>query len=211
MLQSGTMSVLTYHPSNPLALQATPPIWLARSQTLVVSHIDRVFRFLMFFRAASTSQGGYTYTRSDHYSSNLRYSPPLVQNRPLSLECCDTPTTYTKHCAVSWNSSQLPCNATILCHPHSSLLQWSFGDTMDRRSLNALIKVLARKACLNEAHYSTRSFQIGVATYTTASAAGVSDCIIQTLGRWSSDAYQLYVRTPHTTLDNIATIMANCT
>ena len=96
-----------------------------------------------------------------------------------------------------------------LCHPHSPLLQWSSGDTMDRQSLNTLIKLLARKAGLNEAHYSTHSFRIGAAT--TASAAGVSDCIIQTLGRWSSDAYQLYVRTPHTTLDNVANIMANCT
>jgi hypothetical protein len=51
------------------------------------------------------------------------------------------------------------------------------------------------------------SFRIGAATMT--STAEVSDCIIQTLGCWSSDAYQLYARTPQTTLDNVATIMAS--
>ena len=31
---------------------------------------------------------------------------------------------------------------------------------------------------------------------TTAAARGVPDHLIKTLGRWSSDAYQIYIRTP---------------
>ena len=42
--------------------------------------------------------------------------------------------------------------------------------------------------------YSGHSFRIGAAT--TATARGVPDHLIKTLGLWSSDAYQIYIRTP---------------
>ena len=42
--------------------------------------------------------------------------------------------------------------------------------------------------------YNTHSFQIGAVT--SAKAAGISDLHIKMLGRWQSDAYQTYIKTP---------------
>ena len=46
--------------------------------------------------------------------------------------------------------------------------------------------------------YSVHSFRIDPAT--TAASCGIPDHLIKTLGRWSSDAYQVYIRTPITAI-----------
>ncbi|CAH3030550.1 unnamed protein product, partial [Porites evermanni] len=43
-------------------------------------------------------------------------------------------------------------------------------------------------------NFSSNSFRIGAAT--VAVGNGVPDHLIQSMGRWSSNAYQLYIRTP---------------
>ena len=55
--------------------------------------------------------------------------------------------------------------------------------------------------------YNTHSFRIGAAT--SAKAAGISDLHIQMLGRWQSDAYQRYIKTPPEDLAKFSKILAN--
>ena len=47
---------------------------------------------------------------------------------------------------------------------------------------------------INTHEYNTHSFRIGAAT--SAKAAGISDLHIKMLGRWQSEAYQTYIKTP---------------
>ena len=47
-------------------------------------------------------------------------------------------------------------------------------------------------------NFSSHSFRIGAAT--VAARRGIPDHLIQALGRWNSNAYQLYIRTPSETL-----------
>ena len=50
------------------------------------------------------------------------------------------------------------------------------------------------------------SFRIGAAS--VAIEAGLPDWLIKVLGCWSSDCYQLYIRTPQSTLESVAPRMA---
>ena len=69
-------------------------------------------------------------------------------------------------------------------------------------SLSGLLKDVG----LPVAQYNMHSFRIGAAT--TAMSAGISDAHVKILGRWKSDTYQLYVRTPPSELASFSKILA---
>ena len=62
-------------------------------------------------------------------------------------------------------------------------------------------------AGVDERNYAGHSFRIGAAT--TAAAAGVDDSMIQTLGRWKSSAYLVYIRVPQERLVAISARLAD--
>ena len=61
-------------------------------------------------------------------------------------------------------------------------------------SLVSFISHLLRQVGIDPFHYSGHSFRIGGAT--SASLAGLTDYEIKLLGRWDSDFYQRYTRSP---------------
>ena len=67
------------------------------------------------------------------------------------------------------------------------------------------IKQALKVAELDETAYSGHSFRIGAAT--SAARARVPAFLIKLLGRWESEAYQLYVRTPRETLATISSMI----
>ena len=68
-------------------------------------------------------------------------------------------------------------------------------NTMLTRAIFAsTLKSILSELDLNAHLYNTHSFWIGAAT--TANKAGISELHIKALGRWQSDAYQRYIKTP---------------
>ena len=68
------------------------------------------------------------------------------------------------------------------------------GTYLTRQQFAALLSGTLLQAGISDRRYTTHSFRIRAAT--TAKDSGISDVHIKMLGRWKSNAYQLYVRTP---------------
>ena len=71
------------------------------------------------------------------------------------------------------------------------------GRPLTRAVLTAQLREILAGAGVS-GNFSSHSFRIGAAT--VAARNGIPDHLIQALGRWSSSAYQLYIRTPSETL-----------
>ena len=77
---------------------------------------------------------------------------------------------------------------------------------LTKSTLNRLVKTLSQTVGIPVNCYSTYSFRIGAAT--TGAAAGIPDWKIRMLGRWLSDAYDLYIRTPTDQLETVPAVLA---
>ena len=69
------------------------------------------------------------------------------------------------------------------------------------------VKALLSAANYISSSYAGHSFRIGAAT--TAALVGLPVHMIKTLGRWKSEAYQLYIRTPPHTLAAVSGRLAD--
>ena len=88
------------------------------------------------------------------------------------------------------------------------LFQFADGRNLTRTALTNNLRAILHVCGLNSTHYASHSFRIGAAT--TAGAAGIPDWLIKVLGRWKSDAYQSYIKTPQETLLQVPQNLASC-
>ena len=95
----------------------------------------------------------------------------------------------------------------LLVRPrHGPLFYFASGRYLTRGIVSNLLRDSARVAGLPYQSLKGHSFRIGAAS--VAAAAGLPDWLIKVLGRWSSDCYQLSIRTPQSTLESVAPRMA---
>ena len=80
----------------------------------------------------------------------------------------------------------------------------SDGTPLHRQWLTSSIQSIFSAAGVTGC-YTGHSFRIGAAT--SAASRGLPDHLIKTLGRWSSDAYQIYIHTPVSTIVGIASLL----
>ena len=80
------------------------------------------------------------------------------------------------------------------------------GEALTRSTFLYYFKQLLNAAGLSDEHYTGHSFRIGAAT--TAAAARIEDHLIKTMGRWSSDSYCRYIKTPKSAIHSVQLTMA---
>lgn len=79
------------------------------------------------------------------------------------------------------------------------------GRPLTKQDFVARVRRTLASAGMDASQYSGHSFRIGAATM--AAANGVSDATIQILGRWKSDSYARYIRSPRHTLTGISQVL----
>ena len=73
-----------------------------------------------------------------------------------------------------------------------ALFRWQDGSPLSQTRFVSAIRQVLSAANLPAEDFGGHSLRIGAAT--TAAAAGLDDSAIQSLGRWRSASYQLYIR-----------------
>ena len=73
---------------------------------------------------------------------------------------------------------------------------------LTKQRFTSKFRSLLQRVGIDSSQYSGHSFRIGAASM--AAANGVEDSLIQTLGRWKSSAYLIYVRIPPSNLAAIS-------
>jgi hypothetical protein len=86
------------------------------------------------------------------------------------------------------------CRRPLSTTPSSPLFAFDNGQALTRRTLLDAAASLLATAGIDRSEFSGLSFRRGGAT--SLSAAGVSDRLVQILGRWSGYSYKLYIDTP---------------
>ena len=77
---------------------------------------------------------------------------------------------------------------------------------LSRYHLTDVFQRLLQQSGYQQCLYSSHSFRIGAVT--TAAVADLAAWLIKSLGRWSSDAYQIYIQCPPETLRLIPSLLA---
>ena len=80
------------------------------------------------------------------------------------------------------------------------------GRMLTRQTFGNLLDNVLDQLHLPSGEFNTHSFRIGAAT--SAKEAGISDSQIMMLGRWQSNAYQRYIRTPPESLAQLSKVLA---
>ena len=86
------------------------------------------------------------------------------------------------------------------------LFMWENRQPLTRDQFVKEVRKVLKKASLPAEQFAGHSFRIGAAT--TAATVGVEDSLIQTLGRWKSTAYLVYVKLDPSKLAAVSRVLA---
>ena len=113
----------------------------------------------------------------------------------------------------STNDDLCPVTALLTYLAHrgdkpGALFQWKDGTPLSKSKFVQAVRQAMTAAHLPAHNYAGHSFRIGAAT--TAAMAGIEDSTIQTLGRWKSASYLLYIRMDPRHLASLSPSLSSC-
>ena len=89
-----------------------------------------------------------------------------------------------------------------------TLFQWQDGTPLSQTAFVTATRQALTSANLLARDFAGHSFRIGAAT--TAAMAGIEDSTIQTLGRWKSSSYKLYIKMDPHRLAAVSSALSSC-
>ncbi len=170
--------------------------------------------FFVFLRAAEFTSPSSGFIEDQHMSLSdvTREKSPVPDNAFLRLKYSKTDQ-FGKGCTVILaRSSSLICPvAALMAYLQrwgscpGPLFMFSNGMPLTKVKLNSRLQSLL-KSCGWPNTLTLHSFRVGAAT--SAAALGFPDYLIQALGRWSSDAYKVYIKMPTAKLTSASVNLA---
>ena len=208
--------------STRIRLPVTPGIMLKLQEVCISGRLsDYVSRLLW----AACCLGYFGFLRSGEFTLPNQSSPPSILASDLAVDSHHNPSIVQVHLRRAktdpFGQGVSICvgkTGTPLC-PVSALLNFMAvrpqgegplfvhkdKSPLTRSQFVQLTKRALRLANVEAAGYSGHSFRIGAAT--AAAAAGVPAYFIKMLGRWQSDAYHTYIRTPRESLASVSQLL----
>lgn len=141
-----------------------------------------------------------------HNPTYLRLTLRGSKTDPFGASCAlFVGRTHTQVCPVSAVLAYLSIRPST---PGPLFIQ-ADGTPLSRTALVTAVRAALSTTGMDLSRFTGHSFRIGAAT--TAAQAGLSDSLIQTLGRWRSSAFTRYIRTPSTVLLSVARTLSHHT
>ena len=101
-------------------------------------------------------------------------------------------------CPVEAMKKYIPLRGTS----RGPLFLYVKGSPLTKQALTSETRNLLSLSGFNPGNYAGHSYRIGAAT--TAASVGIPPWLIKTLGRWSSDCYERYIKCPHSLLFEVS-------
>ena len=133
--------------------------------------------------------------------SDVRFLPSLNQPDYVQVKISKTDPFRIGHTLLIGKTNEPICAEKDMkmylvnrTNTPGSLFQYQFGSPLTKDALNFENRSLLAMSGVNQMQYAGHSYRIWAAT--TAASVGLTPWLIKTLGRWTSDCYERYIRCP---------------
>ena len=165
--------------------------------------------FFGFLRISEFTTSQQFYPAYNLCSGDVTFVPSIISPTAvrIGLKCSKTDPFRKGVCLTLGQTGSHICAVKALheyivtCRPaQGPLFQFQDGKPLRRDIFTKEIRNLLKRGGYEPMDYAGHSFRIGAAT--TAAAKNFPPWLIKTLGRWTSDCFERYIRTPESVLIN---------